>query len=156
METEIIEKYYVQAVLPLGADESIILDFDKWTKFFSGLPIKQQVVYSVSILDWQVNNGGLHQYFFNPYGIFSYATIPHLKRIGRLDFAELLNRAINIVNPYEEPEGIFLRELFNRQVELISDFDDSTGEMLDKLDDHYYQLNENNHILKALAKYLDQ
>ena len=124
--------------------------------FFQNLSIKEQAAYSISLLNWQVNNGGFHQYFFNSYGIFCYATIAHLKRIGGLDFAELLRRAINAVNPYEEPEEIFLRKLYNRQVELIIDFDDLTDEKLDKLDNDYYQLNDNNDLLKSLADFLSE
>ena len=68
----------------------------------------------------------------------------------------MLRRAINAVNPYEEPEEIFLRKLYNRQVELIIDFDDLTDEKLDKLDNDYYQLNDNNDLLKSLADFLSE
>lgn len=148
--TEIINKYYKKATKELT--ETIILDKDLWFKYVLGLPIQQQVVYTISILDWQVLNGGFHQYFFNSYGQFAYLTIEHLKLIKAHDFAKILEEALNQINIEKFSKDDFRSMIFNRKFYKITEFDEKLLNFLQKLDEQYDSITVN--LEKRLSEYL--
>ncbi|WBV60635.1 DUF4375 domain-containing protein [Chryseobacterium camelliae] len=86
MEYTIANKYE-KAVSELN--EELLKNCDNWYNYVLNLPKDQQVVYTVVLLNWQVENGGFHQYFFNSYGQFAYLTIKNLKLIGANERAQL-------------------------------------------------------------------
>jgi hypothetical protein len=147
----IIDKTYSEAVKEL--DETILTDSDAWYKHVLNLPKDQQVVYTVILLQWQVENGGFHQYFLNSYGQFAYLTIKNLKSIGASQRANLLDTATHLVNEEYLIEDDFRQRIFNREFSKIVDFDDILFDKLNELDDQYYDL-KNENILELLSNFL--
>jgi hypothetical protein len=104
----------------------------------------QQVVYTVTLLNWQVENGGFHQYFFNSYGQFAYLTIKNLKLIRASQRADLLDAATHLVNGEYLIEDTFRHLIFNRELSKIVDFDQILFNKLNDLDDKYYNMEDEN------------
>ncbi|UCA61439.1 DMP19 family protein [Chryseobacterium rhizoplanae] len=149
----IIDKTYSEAVK--GLDEEILKNCDAWYNYVLNLPKAQQVVYTVALLNWQVENGGFHQYFFNSYGQFAYLTIKNLKLIGAPQRAELLDVATHLVNEEYLIEDTFRHLIFNRELSKITDFDEILFNKLNDLDDKYYNMEDEN-ILDFLEDYLNK
>jgi hypothetical protein len=137
---EIIDNYYKEAVK--GLNDLILQDKDLWYSYVINLPKNLQVVYTIAILHQQVLNGGLHQYFFNSYGQFSYLTVDNLKLVKALKTANILEKALSEVNIEEYSEGEFREKVFNRKLDRIANFDEQLTEILEVLDDEYYSLDE--------------
>lgn len=148
----IIDKTYSEAVK--GLDDEILKDCDTWYNYVLNLPKAQQVIYTVTLLDWQIENGGFHQYFFNSYGQFAYLTIKNLKLIEASQRADLLDSATHLVNEEYLIEDDFRHLIFNRELSKIVDFDDELFSMLNELDDKYYELEQEN-IIDLLENYLN-
>lgn len=146
-----IDRIYSETVE--GLSEEILKDSDAWYNYASNLPKAQQVVYTVVLLNWQVENGGFHQYFFNSYGQFAYLTIDNLKLIGAINRADLLDSATHLVNEDYLSEDIFRYLIFNRELSRIVDFDDTLFDKLNKLDDNYYEIEDEN-VITLLEEYL--
>ncbi|SEN12472.1 protein of unknown function [Chryseobacterium taichungense] len=149
----IIDKTYSEAVK--GLNEEILNNCDAWYEYVLSLPKTQQVVYTVALLNWQVENGGFHQYFFNSYGQFAYLTIKNLKLIGTPQRAELLDVATHLVNEEYLIEDTFRHLIFNRELSKIVDFDEILFNKLNDLDDKYYNMEDEN-ILDFLEDYLNK
>ncbi len=137
-----------------GLDEEILSDCDTWYKYVLNLPKAQQVVYTVILLHWQVENGGFHQYFLNSYGQFAYLTIKNLKLIGATQRFELLDTATHLVNEEYLIEDTFRNLIFNRQMSKIVDFDEMLFNKLNEVDDKYYNMEDEN-VFDLLQRYLD-
>lgn len=148
----IIYKTYSKAVK--GLSEEILNDCDVWYNYVLNLPKSQQVVYTIVLLNWQVENGGFHQYFFNSYGQFAYLTIENLKLIEAPQRADLLDSAIHLVNEEHLIEDKFRYLIFNREFSKIVDFEDILFSKLNELDDKYYDMEEEN-VYNLLQQYLD-
>lgn len=146
-----IDKTYSEAVK--GLDDEVLKDCDAWYNYVLNLPKAQQVIYTVTLLHWQVENGGFHQYFFNSYGQFAYLTIKNLKLIKASQRADLLDSAIHLVNEEYLIEDDFRHLIFNRELSKIVDFDDELFSKLNELDDKYYELEQEN-IMNLLENYL--
>ena len=149
----IIDKTYAEAVK--GLDEEILSDCDTWYKYVLNLPEAQQVVYTVILLHWQVENGGFHQYFFNSYGQFAYLTITNLKLIGATQRVESLDTATHLVNEEYLIEDTFRNLIFNRQISKIVDFDEMLFNKLNEIDDKYYNI-EGEDVAILLEDYLNK
>lgn len=148
----IIDKAYSEAVK--GLDEKILNDCDAWYNYVLNLPKEEQVVYTVILLNWQIENGGFHQYFFNSYGQFAYLTIKNLKLIEAPQRADLLDSATHLVNEEYFTEDKFRHLIFNREFSKIVDFDDLLFDQLNELDDKYYELEEED-LMNLLENYLN-
>ena len=148
----IIDKIYSEAVK--GLDEEKLKDCDAWYNHVLNLPKAQQIVYTVILLHWQVENGGFHQYFFNSYGQFAYLTIKNLKLIEASQRANLLDVATHLVNDEYLIEDNFRSLIFNREFSKIVDFDDILFDKLNELDDKYYEMKDEN-ISDLLSSYLE-
>ena len=147
---EMIDKIYENAVTGLSKD--VLNDGDKWYNYVMKLPLKEQIVYTIAILNMQVQNGGLHQYFFNGYGQFAFVTIRNLELIGANKISSILGDATKLVN-YEDLEHDEFREkVFNRNVDRLKDFENNLATELDKLDDRFYESMDDLETL--LVKYL--
>lgn len=149
----IIDKTYSEAVK--GLDEEILKNCDAWYNYVLNLPKVQQVIYTVALLNWQVENGGFHQYFFNSYGQFAYLTIKNLKLIGTPQRAELLDVVTHFVNEEYLIEDTFRHLIFNRELSKLVDFDEILFNKLNDLDDKYYNMQGEN-ILDFLEDYLNK
>ncbi|UHG91711.1 DMP19 family protein [Spirosoma oryzicola] len=151
-DTLINERYY-EAVS--GLTEAILHDYERWYRYIIDLPRDLQVVYTIGILNYQVLNGGLHQYFFNSYGQFAYLTIDHLKRIKALKAASILGRAIHEVNKDQYSVDEFRMRISERKLDRIVDFDEELADELEKLTDEYYALEgSEDDLLDQLGSYL--
>ncbi|PIF46295.1 uncharacterized protein DUF4375 [Chryseobacterium sp. 52] len=147
----IIDKTYSEAVK--GLDEEILKDCDAWYNHVLNLPKAQQVVYTVILFQWQVENGGFHQYFLNSYGQFAYLTIKNLKLIEAYQRANLLDAATHLVNEEYLIEDDFRSLIFNREFSKIVDFDDILFDKLNEVDDKYYEMKDEN-ISELLSNFL--
>ena len=87
-------------------------------------------------LDMEVNNGGFNQYFFNSSGQHCFETLRELKRLGKTKKADLLEKAIEFINPNRLPEEALIEKLRNRQVDELDN--DSVNAKLDSLDQVFY------------------
>jgi Domain of unknown function (DUF4375) len=142
---EIIENYF--QIASKDINQEIIEDESKWYNYIKKLPSELQIIYNIMIFHKQVMNGGIHQYFFNSYGMFSYLTLNNLETINAFKTANILNRALKIINYQNLNEEIFRNKIFNRKLEIISDFDEDVFNKLSILDDEYYELDEDLEVL---------
>jgi hypothetical protein len=142
--------FYHKAVA--GLNELVLSDRDLWYSQIVNLPSKEQITYTVIVLNEQVLNGGFHQYFFNPYGMFAYMTIENLRIIEAFDVADILERAVSTVNEEELSNDDYRDNIFNRKFSKIVDFDDDLFSALSHLDDEYSEVNEN--LEELLVNYL--
>ena len=157
LKEKIIKKYYSNAVEGIIKNESILLDFNDLTEYCLNLPKKEFITYTISLFDWQVKNGGFHQYFFNSYGIFCFYAIENLKEINCLRHANLLEKAISIIYNKSENQSEFKKKLFDRKVDEINSFDEKIFKEFEKLDDEYYLIEEEEEeIFNKLASYLEK
>lgn len=147
----IIEEKYSQAVKDIN--EGILQDLNKWYDYIYNLPIDQQVIYTVSIFDWQIKNGGFHQYFFNSYGIFTFITLKNLEQLKLFEVKKLLDKALSLVNYENWNEEEFKLRIFNNKIEKITNFDEVLFEELNNLDEIYYMIPDEQ-IYNSLVKYL--
>ncbi|MNF65797.1 hypothetical protein D3C85_316810 [compost metagenome] len=87
-------------------------------------------------LEMEVNNGGFNQYFINS-GQNCYETLKALKKNGKVETAELLESAINLINPNHISENDFVEKLRKREVEEL--YNDKISAKLNKLDAEFYK-----------------
>jgi len=153
-ETGVIAKTYAEAVKGLIEDESILNSFERWNNYCLSLTRKEHITYTITLFDWQVKNGGFHQYFFNSYGIFCFHTIENLREISCMIHAELLEKAISIIYDNSEQKEVFTRNLFYRQINLINSFDEAIFKEFTPLEEKYYLIEKNNELYNKLETYL--
>lgn len=139
---EIIDKVYDEAVKGLVANKLILRDFELWHRYYLEMREKEQVTYAVVLFDWQLKNGGFHQYFFNAYGMFCFYTVENLKKIKCREQAVLLEQAIAVVYDQTNQKEEFLRKIFQRKVELINSFEGHIMEKFSFLDNKYFEIAE--------------
>lgn len=147
---KIIDNYFKEAVK--GLSTPVLKDKEAWYNYVINLPIHLQVVYTVIVFHQQVFNGGLHQYFFNPYGQFAFITADHLNLLKAHEQEDVLRRAILLVNADGFSIKEFRERIYNRTLEKIVNFDEMLNVSLDLLDTEYYELNEN--LEQLLVDYL--
>jgi hypothetical protein len=152
MNTDQLLDYYQEAVK--GIDENLLKNEQDWCNYVLSLPRHLQVVYTILIFHQQVYNGGLHQYFYNGYGLFVFETIRNLKSVGANQTEEILRSALEAVNVEKLSEGEFRKKSFNREHDRINSFDKPLGKFLDDLDKKYYSQKEDVHQL--LVNFLER
>jgi hypothetical protein len=145
-----IEELYKRAVEGIK-DEWFNPKSDEWFNHIVSLPTQLQVVYLVSILDTQVNNGGFSQYFINGYGQFSKETIWALGKIKAAKFAELLQIAFDEVNSEKLELSVFRKKLLLGEIDELYQ-SNALIEKLDTLTEKYYVNTEDLELL--LLKYI--
>lgn len=107
-------------------------DSDAW---ILALPQHWRAVYTASLLDAEVINGGLHQFFWNTDGKFNDALGEDLKYIGATAHSDLFSRAV----------AIYARHDYAREKERagnnLEPFTDGYKEQrFEALDNEYYKL----------------
>ena len=137
---EYIDDIYSKAGEILGDQITDWTDWRKWVSTVDKLDDDLQLVYLIGILGTQVVNGGFVQYFDNSYGIFSYETLAWLRKIEAKSAANILDRALLIVN-VENLQGEEFKEYIYSNV-----INETLGDQLDNLDTEYYELEEKENI----------
>ena len=129
-DNDLIDFVYKCAVENLK-DEWIETESIKWYEHIVNLPEKERVVYTVTILDMQVNNGGFNQYFVNGYGQFAKETIKSLELINTYEISKILTRALNKVKNGLN-DDIFRNNLLAGKIDSLHE-DDNLDDYLDSL-----------------------
>ena len=96
---------------------------------------------NINELEIEVNNGGFNQYFINS-GQNCYATLNKLRENKKFETAKLLEKAINLINPEDFPEEVFIEKLRKREVETL--YNESIDIELNKLDELFYKYPDGN------------
>ncbi|AYB31257.1 DMP19 family protein [Chryseolinea soli] len=149
-----IGKKYAEAVKGIKAEWLKTTD-SRWYDYVVGLPSDLQVTYLVVVVHNQVFNGGFHQYFFNGYGQFAKETIRSLIKINAPRRAELLVKALKLVNKEGWPDNVFRERLLKKDLRQLF-VDDDLFEPLNQLDIQYYDYDdkEEEDIVQRLSNYL--
>lgn len=147
---EVIEEKYLEAVKGIK-EEWLVKVNPHWYNYILSLPIDLQIAYLVVTFDNQVLNGGFHQYFLNGYGQFAKETIDILIKIGASKKADLLKKALVLVNYEQNTDTVFREKLLKRDIKLLF-VEDELFEPLDQLDSQYYE-NENENLEQLMGNY---
>ena len=91
--SDLIDRIYSNAVEDLK-EEWFKTNSTEWYNHIINLPEKEKVVYTIAVLDMEINNGGFNQYFINGYGQFAKETIESLKTISAFKASEILTKAL--------------------------------------------------------------
>jgi hypothetical protein len=113
---------------------------------WGGLTPPQQSVYAVHMLDSEVRNGGLLQYFSNPDSELVQTARAGLAAIGATDSADLLDQAIAFFGPSGVPHD---RDRRNDTLAASLTQDQSSFDALDSL---WYK--DTDHLRAKLARYV--
>lgn len=98
---------------------------------------EENLIYSIAILEQEVNNGGFGQYFFNTSGSLAYLTLESLEKVGAKKTKKLLEQAIKIAF-----DGNIPSDWDERQEKLLT-LDKYGEEKLNELDHQFYKTEEN-------------
>ena len=126
-------------------------DYRNWWAAVNKMAEPVRLVYRIGILNLQVMNGGLIQYFDNGYGIFAYDTLQDLNRIEATLTQDILNEAVTKINHQELKDVDYYKFILNQ--EYHSKYDE-IGDYLDRLDNRYYELEDQEDLAKMIGKYL--
>ncbi|WP_158594608.1 DMP19 family protein [Ulvibacterium marinum] len=94
---------------------------------------------NISELEAEINNGGFHQYFFNSSGQNCFETLRALEEKNdeySKQLADLLRKAIDVVNVDKLPNDILIDKIRKRELESLEN--DSIIDALYSLDRTYY------------------
>lgn len=91
----------------------------------------------VDILEGEVNNGGFDQFFFNSSGEYAHEALEAYERIGAYKTADLIYRAIRLFPVLPIPKDTETRR------EIMRELDDSISRKWNKLDDEFYEYEDN-------------
>lgn len=122
----------------------------EWYNYIINLKEKEKVVYTIAILDMEVNNGGFNQYFINGYGQFARETINSLKKIGANKTAEILIEVLGRIQN-NLSDDTFRNNLLNGKIKDLYE-DDILDNFLSFMDNQYYKYEDD--IGALLGKYL--
>lgn len=147
--SDLIDFIYTSAVENLK-EEWLETSSPEWYNHIISLPEKERVVYTISVLDMEVNNGGFNQYFVNGYGQFARETIKSLELISACKTAEILTKALdNVQNGLDDDD--FRKELLEGKINDLYD-SDKLDDYLMSLDNEYYEYEDD--LGKLLGNYL--
>ncbi|QDU82009.1 hypothetical protein Pla110_37610 [Polystyrenella longa] len=122
---------------------NVILETKKESGF-EGLTKQQKFYYAVFMYDAEVRNGGHAQYFVNSTGNNWKTAYAGLKAIGASSRVTILRNALSLFGKAGPSEDNDLRH------EQLADFSQKQEDILDKLNDEYYDCQENTEMLLAL------
>lgn len=147
--SDLIDFVYSSAVKGIK-EEWLESGSSKWYDYIVSLPEKELTVYTIALLDEEVNNGGFNQYFVNGYGQFSKETIESLNRIGAHKVSSILERAFYKIKGSID-DVVFRKKLLKGEINRLYE-DDELDDYLSLLDDEYYLYEDD--IGKLLGEYL--
>ncbi|WP_258101490.1 DMP19 family protein [Marinoscillum pacificum] len=147
--SELIDRIYDSAGDHLRNTVTDWSNYMLWRSAVKELNNVQQTVYLIGVLNQQVMNGGLCQYFDNSYGIFGYETLKSLREVGANQFTQILEQALKIVNPQNLSELEFSRFIAENVID-----DEDMEDKLDELDDQYYELEGDEDLEVLLATWI--
>jgi hypothetical protein len=117
-------------------DEGEQYTLDKISKLTKG----QQAIFSIWMLQAEVNNGGFNQFYYNSSGQYSEMARSGLKIIGTIKFAELVEKANNTYSEIKD-------ELDSKDDGTIERFSESYEDNpLNDFDDKFYELEESENL----------
>lgn len=153
-DSELIEFVYCELAGQIIREN--VPDFSNiknWRKVVSEMTIPIATTYRLGILNSQVMNGGLIQYFDNGYGIFALETLEDLQRVGANLTHKVLSDCLEIINPKNYTGERFVNFIRYREYQIDElNYQDN----LDKLDEQYYSLSEIEDLEILVALYLRQ
>ncbi len=121
-----------------------------WYDTVFELPEPVRYTYGIGVLNMQVMNGGFEQYYDNDYGIFAMETLNGLKTIGAELTFGLLQDSVQILKKYKEPKT----ELFDFIIRSEYWDNEEIEQVLDRLNDKYYNLDDKEDLTELLGNYL--
>ncbi len=108
----------------------------------------KQAIFSIWMLQAEVNNGGFNQFYYNSSGQFSEMALTGLKLIKAEKFADLLDRANKTYSKIADD----LKEKDDGTIESFSESYENNP--LNKLDDEFYELDETERLDSIQIKYI--
>ena len=153
-DEDVINLYYEKAVSGFKKSWFNFSHNEKWYKYITELPEKENTAYLVCLLDDQVYNGGFNQYFINGYGQFIKESIVAFKRIKAFKMVELIEKAFLAVNFNNDDYKLFRKKIIEGKIDELYNDTNSLNDYLEKLDDEYWEYPEN--IGNLLSEYLTQ
>ena len=112
------------------------------TDFLKKIPLEQQLVYALWILDMNVKNGGFSQYYNNSSGELLDLTLLACKKMELKEYRKIIDNANNV---YLENNSKFSSTI---------NFSNSNRTRFSELNKEYYQLERDNQIYKSISKYI--
>jgi len=116
-------------------------DYDNSFETIQGLSEGRQAIYSIWLVEGEVNNGGFNQFYFNSSGEFAEMAVNGFELVGAVEYATLMKRANKI---YAE------QNIGDRQDRTIEDFSESYDDNpLNDLDTEFYDMQEDLYSLQV-------
>ena len=94
----------------------------------------QRAVFAVSWLDAEVNNGGFHQFFFNPTGALASEALGGARLMGLREHAAVIEEAYSLFPNGEVPVD------FDERLALHQALSDEKAERIEPCDERWYEL----------------
>jgi Domain of unknown function (DUF4375) len=124
-------------------------DFATWERRVKSLPHALRIVYTTMSLDNQVNNGGFHQYFWNPGGIFAEKAVEDFRALGDSRRAQIVERAMHIL--LEEKE----MQLAARKKNSLKSFSEAAKvSKLEEVTNEYYEIDDDDPLYERLNAFI--
>ena len=137
--------------------------YDKWRNnknwdyndFVSELGIKHALAVLTGNLNYQVENGGFSQWYFNDYSSEAQKLLTLLSFYKEepviAEVIQLVEKAVRIIDNYEI-EIVRVRSQWDYDDEEIEELENKMKDKLDELDDKYYEINDE--FMKVMEKIL--
>jgi len=131
--------FVILMVISCQGKERRIDTYENLKKDLKGVELEKTIpVEDPGGFENEVNNGGLNQYFFNSSGQNCFETLRYFKRTGKMEEAQILEDAINLINPKKLSENELIERLRKRTVD---ELDASiVNKKLNELDEKFYHL----------------
>lgn len=114
--------------------ESIVDSFGAWEDGVNSLNPSQKIFYSVNLLETEVNNGGLCQFFVNSSRMVAPFVSEYMGMIGALQHKKLYDDFVN-------KNGIDLTDLSFFDLNEVDEFEEKTEKYpFDEYDDAFYNM----------------
>ena len=125
----------LQGVVLDSVYSKVSADLDNQYEIVTNLPKTRGAIYITWYLEAEVNNGGFNQFFWNSMGMFAYEAVEAYKLLGAPEYAELVQKAIDIYGK----ERAKLRE-FKLRGTMEAFTESYKHTQLNTLDDPFFEL----------------
>lgn len=135
--------------------ESISINEVNWCQLSNELPSIYRIILLPSILEGEVMNGGLIQYFNNHEGSHNIETRLALASLNAVDYLSIFNNAISV---FEREFSLFqcawqIDEANGSLEGFTSLYDKEALAELDQLDGQFYAIEDNEPIVQYIGRY---